>query len=92
MSRSRRSEPLPQIMKNVRYKKGRPLDDAKVRIAIESGEQRLNGQGRLVIRPSGTDPRADHSFSTIPTRLFGMYRIPESTTSEAPPTASTTKA
>jgi phosphoglucosamine mutase len=51
-----RFEPLPQIMKNVRYKKGRPLDDAAVRIAIESGEQRLNGQGRLVIRPSGTEP------------------------------------
>jgi phosphoglucosamine mutase len=51
-----RFEPLPQIMKNVRYKKGRPLEDAKVRIAIESGEQRLNGQGRLVIRPSGTEP------------------------------------
>jgi phosphoglucosamine mutase len=51
-----RFEPLPQIMKNVRYKKGRPLDDAKVRTAIESGEQRLNGQGRLVIRPSGTEP------------------------------------
>jgi phosphoglucosamine mutase len=51
-----RFEPLPQIMKNVRYKKGRPLDDAAVRVAIESGEQRLNGQGRLVIRPSGTEP------------------------------------
>jgi phosphoglucosamine mutase len=51
-----RFDPLPQIMKNVRYKKGRPLDDAKVRTAIESGEHRLNGQGRLVIRPSGTEP------------------------------------
>jgi phosphoglucosamine mutase len=51
-----RFEPLPQIMKNVRYKKGRPLEDARVRTAIESGEQRLNGQGRLVIRPSGTEP------------------------------------
>jgi phosphoglucosamine mutase len=51
-----RFEPLPQIMKNVRYKQGRPLEDAKVRTAIESGEQRLNGHGRLVIRPSGTEP------------------------------------
>ena len=47
---------------------------------------------RAMIRPVGTDPRADHSFSTIPTRLFGMYRTPESTTSETPPTTSTTKA
>ena len=51
-----RFEPLPQIMKNVRYKQGRPLEDAKVRTAIQSGEQRLNGHGRLVIRPSGTEP------------------------------------
>ncbi|HEY0569021.1 MAG TPA: phosphoglucosamine mutase [Xanthobacteraceae bacterium] len=51
-----RFEPLPQIMKNVRYKHGHPLENAKVRTAIESGEQRLNGQGRLVIRPSGTEP------------------------------------
>ena len=52
----RRFDPLPQVLKNVRYKKGRPLEDAKVRSAIKSAEQRLNGQGRLVIRPSGTEP------------------------------------
>src|SRR5438105_9949757 len=51
-----RFEPLPQVLKNVRYKKGKPLEDAKVRSAITSAEQRLNGQGRLVIRPSGTEP------------------------------------
>jgi phosphoglucosamine mutase len=49
-------EPLPQIMRNVRYKKGKPLEDAKVKSAITDGEQRLNGHGRLVIRPSGTEP------------------------------------
>src|SRR6201992_1851874 len=49
-------EPLPQIMKNVRYKTGKPLENAKVRLAIKSAEQKLNGQGRLVIRPSGTEP------------------------------------
>ncbi|MGE3144333.1 MAG: phosphoglucosamine mutase [Pseudorhodoplanes sp.] len=51
-----RFEPLPQIMKNVRYKKGKPLEEASVKSAIVSGERRLNGQGRLVIRPSGTEP------------------------------------
>jgi phosphoglucosamine mutase len=51
-----RFEPLPQILRNVRYKKGKPLEDAKVRLAIKSAEQKLNGQGRLVIRPSGTEP------------------------------------
>lgn len=49
-------EALPQVLRNVRYKKGKPLEDAKVRLAIKSGEQKLNGQGRLVIRPSGTEP------------------------------------
>ena len=51
-----RFDPLPQILRNVRYKKGKPLEDAKVRLAIASAEQKLNGQGRLVIRPSGTEP------------------------------------
>ncbi len=51
----RRFEPLPQIMRNVRYKAGRPLEDAKVVRAIKDGEKRLDGQGRLVIRPSGTE-------------------------------------
>jgi phosphoglucosamine mutase len=51
-----RFEPLPQIMRNVRYSNGRPLEHAKVRLAIESAQQKLNGQGRLVIRPSGTEP------------------------------------
>jgi phosphoglucosamine mutase len=51
-----RFEPLPQILRNVRYKKGKPLEDAKVRSAIKSAEQKLNGHGRLVIRPSGTEP------------------------------------
>ena len=51
-----RFEALPQIMKNVRYKSGKPLEDAKVRSAITAAEKKLNGQGRLVIRPSGTEP------------------------------------
>ncbi|MPZ38018.1 MAG: phosphoglucosamine mutase [Rhizobiales bacterium] len=51
-----RFDPLPQILKNVRYKSGKPLDNAKVRSAIKDGERRLNGHGRLVIRPSGTEP------------------------------------
>jgi phosphoglucosamine mutase len=51
-----RFEALPQIMKNVRYKAGKPLENASVRAAITSAERKLNGQGRLVIRPSGTEP------------------------------------
>jgi phosphoglucosamine mutase len=47
---------LPQVLKNVRYRGGKPLENSKVRTVIEDAEQRLNGHGRLVIRPSGTEP------------------------------------
>ena len=51
-----RFDPLPQVTKNVRYRSGKPHEDAKVRSAIASGAERLNGQGRLIVRPSGTEP------------------------------------
>jgi phosphoglucosamine mutase len=51
-----RFDPLPQVMKNVRYHEGKPLEDAKVKTAIEDAVQRIDGQGRLVIRASGTEP------------------------------------
>jgi phosphoglucosamine mutase len=44
------------VLKNVRYKSGKPLENAKVRSAIKDAEHRLNGHGRLIIRPSGTEP------------------------------------
>jgi phosphoglucosamine mutase len=40
----------------VRYKTGKPLEDATVRSMISHAETRLDGHGRLVIRPSGTEP------------------------------------
>ena len=51
-----RFDPLPQILKNVRYKSGAPLENAEVRSAIELAQARLNVHGRLIIRPSGTEP------------------------------------
>ena len=51
-----RFDPLPQVLKNVRYKGAKPLDDAKVKSAIASAEKKLNGQGRLLVRSSGTEP------------------------------------
>src|ERR1700732_4805853 len=48
-------DPLPQILKNVRYRSGKPLDDAEVKSAIDAGEKRLNGHGRLLVRSSGTE-------------------------------------
>jgi phosphoglucosamine mutase len=51
-----RFDALPQVLKNVRYKSGKPLENAKVRSAIRAAEQRLDGHGRLIVRPSGTEP------------------------------------
>jgi phosphoglucosamine mutase len=51
-----RFEPLPQVLKNVRYKQGKPLDDVNVISAINAAQVKLNGQGRLLVRPSGTEP------------------------------------
>src|ERR1700759_2699894 len=51
-----RFDPMPQILKNVRYRSGKPLDNAEVRSAISDGEKRLNGHGRLLVRSSGTEP------------------------------------
>ena len=49
-------DPLPQLLKNVRFSGGKPLDAAPVKAAIAEAERRLQGTGRLVIRPSGTEP------------------------------------
>ncbi|WP_159728253.1 phosphoglucosamine mutase [Methylosinus sp. Ce-a6] len=50
-------EPLPQVLKNVRARgAARALKQEPVVAAIEAGRRRLEGSGRLVIRPSGTEP------------------------------------
>jgi phosphoglucosamine mutase len=49
-------DPLPQLLKNVRFRGGAPLEAETVKSAIASGERRLLGTGRLVIRKSGTEP------------------------------------
>jgi phosphoglucosamine mutase len=51
-----RFDALPQILKNVRYKSGKPLENANVRSAIAEAQARLDGHGRLIVRPSGTEP------------------------------------
>ncbi|WP_417458661.1 phosphoglucosamine mutase [Kordiimonas sp.] len=52
----RQFDPVPQLLKNVRYSGGDPLEAASVKASIEAAEQALNGSGRLVIRKSGTEP------------------------------------
>ena len=49
-------EPVPQLLKNVRFKGGEPLKHASVQSAIAKAEARLDGAGRLVVRASGTEP------------------------------------
>ena len=54
---ARRFEPVPQLLKNVRFTAGQtPLDSAPVQAAIADAEARLVGKGRLLIRKSGTEP------------------------------------
>ena len=50
-------ETVPQLLKNVRYGEGQtPLEATRVQAAIADAEARLTGQGRLLIRKSGTEP------------------------------------
>jgi phosphoglucosamine mutase len=47
---------VPQLLKNVRFSGGKPLDHEDVKRTIAQAEAELSGSGRLVIRPSGTEP------------------------------------
>ncbi len=49
-------EKVPQLLKNVRYDGGMPLENSAVKSVIADAERQLEGKGRLVIRPSGTEP------------------------------------
>lgn len=51
-----RFEPVPQILKNVKFEGDSPLMLDDVQRAVEAAKNRLGNQGRLVIRPSGTEP------------------------------------
>ncbi len=52
----RRFEPYPQLLRNVRHGGGKPLEAPKVQQAIDAAEKKLGKAGRIVIRPSGTEP------------------------------------
>jgi phosphoglucosamine mutase len=48
--------PLPQQLKNLRVPKRPDMSRPEIVRVIEAGEAQLNGHGRLVVRPSGTEP------------------------------------
>lgn len=52
----RQFEPVPQLLKNIRFGGDNPLDRKDVQQAIQSVQADLKGSGRLVIRKSGTEP------------------------------------
>jgi phosphoglucosamine mutase len=52
----RQFEPVPQLLKSVRFNVEDPMTVPKVKNAIDAAESALNGTGRLVIRKSGTEP------------------------------------
>jgi phosphoglucosamine mutase len=49
-------DPVPQLLENVRFAGGKPLEAKTVKEAIADGEAQLNGAGRIVVRASGTEP------------------------------------
>jgi phosphoglucosamine mutase len=51
----RQFDPVPQLLKNVRFSDGKPLEDKAVQDRIASAEEQLKGKGRLLVRPSGTE-------------------------------------
>lgn len=68
-------DPFPQLLQNVRYCGGNPLDAESVKAAIKAGEGKLGKSGRLVIRKSGTEPlirvMGEAEDSTLVTSVVG---------------------
>ena len=52
----KRFEKVPQLLNNVRFQKGKPLDNKLVKQVIAESNSRLGDKGRLIIRESGTEP------------------------------------
>ncbi len=47
--------PVPQLLKNVKFSGESPLKSETVRIAIKNAQERFGGNGRVLVRPSGTE-------------------------------------
>jgi len=51
-----RFEKVPQLLRSVKFKSGKPLEHKQVIQAIADGQALLGEAGRLVVRASGTEP------------------------------------
>ena len=49
-------QPVPQLLKNVRFSGESPMGHPKLLSAVEAAETDFAGQGRVLIRASGTEP------------------------------------
>ncbi len=49
-------EKVPQLLQNIKFQGGKPLQDKLVKQLIREGEERLGEHGALLIRESGTEP------------------------------------
>jgi phosphoglucosamine mutase len=49
-------EPMPQLLRNVRFNGGQPLDAQPVKDAIRDAQSQLGAKGRVLVRKSGTEP------------------------------------
>lgn len=48
--------PVPQLLRNVRFESGSPLEETTVKDAIKQAEETLSNDGRVLVRASGTEP------------------------------------
>ncbi|MDP7468955.1 MAG: phosphoglucosamine mutase [Alphaproteobacteria bacterium] len=53
---TRRFDPFPQVLRSVSFNGAEPLENSEVKAAIAESEAELSGNGRLVVRKSGTEP------------------------------------
>ncbi|UJW87337.1 phosphoglucosamine mutase [Devosia sp. SL43] len=51
-----RFDKVPQLLRSVKFKSGKPLEHKQVIAAIADGQAMLGTGGRLVVRASGTEP------------------------------------
>lgn len=49
-------EPVPQLLRNVRFENGSPLEETTVKDAIKQATETLANDGRILVRASGTEP------------------------------------